>query len=78
MAELVKWTSLQKLVYAKQLLIGTAALFIINQNGVNSCEVLKYLLLEELGNGVSTLEVIRRIRSRSLIGMDLRWSTYTA
>lgn len=63
-AEAVHWNSLQKVIYAKQLLKGAAKLFIKSQRGISSFNMLAQALRSELSITVSSVEVHRMLRNR--------------
>lgn len=59
----VKWNSLQKFVYGKQLLRGVAKLFIRSQTGAGNWSALKDSLLQEFGSHISPVEVHQPVKS---------------
>lgn len=66
MAEVVEWTSLQMFVYARQLLVGAARMFIRSQSGIKDWMALKICLRKEFGIRFSSAEVHRQMRNRKL------------
>lgn len=63
-AEMVGWNTIQKFIYAKQLLKGAAKLFVRSQSGLRNWTLLKEALLEEFGETVSASEVHRMLSNR--------------
>jgi len=63
-AATVEWNPLQLFVYAKQLLSGTAKMFVSSQRNTKDWASLKSALLEEFGIKLSSAEVHRRLGKR--------------
>lgn len=63
-AETVGWNSIQKFIYAKQLLKGAAKLFVRSQAGLKDWNSLRQALISEFGESLSAIEVHKLLRSR--------------
>lgn len=63
-AEVVQWNALQKFIYAKQLLVGAAKIFIRSQSGIHGWDSLKKALKDEFGSTLPASEVHRLLRNR--------------
>ncbi|KAH0812197.1 hypothetical protein GEV33_010594 [Tenebrio molitor] len=63
-AEIMEWTSIEKFVYGKKSLSGTARLFLRSEHGVRSWKILKKRLLEEFGKHTNSAEIHKKLSSR--------------
>lgn len=65
-ATLMEWNNLEKLVYSKRLLSGTARLFLRSLQGVTKWESLKTELREEFGSNLNSAALHKRLASRKM------------
>ncbi|XP_063920326.1 uncharacterized protein LOC135135234 [Zophobas morio] len=65
-AKLMKWSELQRLVFAKKSLTGLAKLFIQSQRNLGTWKDLKRRLLSEFSKKVSTAELHRMLNNRKM------------
>lgn len=65
-AELMKWTSVEKLVYAKRLLGGTAKLFLRSIGRVKDYTNLKKALKEEFGPKLNSAMIHKKLTARKM------------
>lgn len=69
-AATVNWSSVQKFIYAKQLLKGAARIFIRSQPNIKTWDSLKECLSEEFGRKLSSLQVHKLLRNRKKRGNE--------
>ncbi|KAI4473923.1 hypothetical protein M0802_015873 [Mischocyttarus mexicanus] len=64
MAELLQWNDLQKLIYGKRMLRGSARRFVESEKGINSWAMLKKKLASEFRNRISSTTVHAQLAER--------------
>ncbi|KAJ0178585.1 hypothetical protein K1T71_005360 [Dendrolimus kikuchii] len=65
-ANLMEWNNLEKLIYAKRLLSGTAKLFLRSLGSITSWDTLKESLLEEFGPKLNSASIHKKLASRKM------------
>ncbi|KAJ0179012.1 hypothetical protein K1T71_005787 [Dendrolimus kikuchii] len=65
-ANLMEWNNLEKLIYAKRLLSGTAKLFLRSLGSITSWDTLKESLLEEFGSKLNSASIHKKLASRKM------------
>ncbi|XP_041969322.1 uncharacterized protein LOC121726157 [Aricia agestis] len=65
-AQIMKWTKVEKLIYAKRLLDGTAKLFLRSLGRVKDYSSLKKALKEEFGPKINSAVVHKKLASRKM------------
>ncbi|XP_028030793.1 transferrin-like [Bombyx mandarina] len=65
-ANLMQWTGIEKLIYAKRLLKGTAKLFLRSLTGTTTWELLKTGLKEEFGLHLNSAAIHKTISNRKM------------
>lgn len=65
-ADLMKWTKVEKLIYAKKLLGGTAKLFLRSIGRVKDYPTLKEALIEEFGPKFNSAKIHKNLISRKI------------
>lgn len=65
-AEIMKWTKVEKLIYAKRLLDGTAKLFLRSLGRVKDYASLKRALKDEFGPKINSAVVHKKLASRKM------------
>lgn len=65
-ASLMQWSEIEKLIYGKRLLTGTARLFLRSSDSYSSWNDLKEALVEEFGCKLSSAAVHKRLAARKM------------
>lgn len=65
-ATLMEWTEIEKIIYSKRLLSGTAKLFLRSLGSITSWVVLKELLKEEFAPKLSSATIHKKLASRKM------------
>lgn len=65
-ASLMQWSEIEKLIYCKRLLTGTARLFLRSSGSYNSWNDLKEALVEEFGCKLSSAAIHKRLAARKM------------
>lgn len=65
-AQIMKWTKIEKLIYAKRLLDGTAKLFLRSFGRVKDYATLKKALKEEFGPKINSASIHKKLALRKM------------